>query len=142
MRKALCCVCGERSRDKMAAFYWWWRWPTGDRRSYKQFYDRECAGQLQALFRQASEEQSICAECKESVDLSTSVDVEGRGFIPGRDVVFVVLPYHASCFERAADRFMQGALRLHDREVEAGGPPPQQAGNPWDSWGAIGIDPA
>ncbi len=127
----------------MAAFYWGWTWPTGDRRSYKQLLDFECSTPYLKQIVQAEQHEDDCVVCKEEVDRAEGeVLVWGTVYLPGKDRLDVCLPFHPAHFEAMADHYTHGATRLVNRGSQAGGPPPETPGNKWDSWDSMGITPA
>lgn len=140
--RAVCAGCAEPSQWKLASFYWRWTWPSGDRRGYKQFFDSNCVVGPFGRITHWDEETMTCAVCQEETRFPDQITVYATYYLPGQERQDGYVLYHPACFQGAEAEYLAHAVRLADRDAEAGGPPPRTKGNPWDSWKAQGIDPA
>jgi hypothetical protein len=139
MPRQTCSLCGEASLRKMASVYWRWQWPSGDERGYVQKLDPICGAAFFSAMSKTTAKDDECIFCEQSVKYPLGVFVRGFVYIPGRDRVDLELLHCDECLMKNEDRYTQGARRLPDREVGAGGPPPQPNGD--DPWAAIGLHP-
>jgi len=137
--RATCSVCDEPSRSKLAAIYWGWRWPSGDRRAFAQRFDSDCIGASMTRIRKSNMEPDICVHCGGEAKYPNSIEVYATIYIPGRDRDDAVVTYCEPCFVQEESLYIQNARRLDDREGGGGGPPASTSRA--DPWAAIGLHP-
>ncbi len=122
----------------MAAFYWRWTWPSGDRRGYKQQMDFECSSSHLRRIVKAENNVDDCVFCGKPVDNGqSSLIVWYTMYLPGKERMDGGLDYHHECFTQAEYWYTQNATRLTDRDGGGGGPPASTRGNPWDYWDSM-----
>jgi len=127
----------------MASVYWRWVWPSGDRRGYRQLFDRECFSTIAPRLTLAASDSELCPSCNEPVQYPGNIDVWATWFIPGQDRKEGALRYHVGCFEQVADFYLQGAFRLADHLEGWGEGPLAPASQPqrWGSWDSVDLTP-
>lgn len=143
MRKSrtLCGLCSESSTEKMAAVYWGWTWPTGDRRSYTQWFDQECFESLQNSLQRCITDDS-CRYCDKATDQDPVTRLWFTVYAPHSERYDNYVDYHPACFEKDVDQYYLNARRNLGTRVGGAGPRSPNQGKGWRSWGEQGIEPA
>src|SRR5262249_18820888 len=130
-----CALCAEYTPGKMAAVYWGWRYPSGDRRSYKQLYDANCYRLIHQLAMKSEEGLYECPICLKNEPLRDTVTFFGTVFLPGGKRIDFVADVCEPCHLAFEGKIMQNATRLPDRTgAGAGGPQPQPHDDPWSGY--------
>src|SRR4029450_7965310 len=109
MSAAVCSICEEKSRIKLASIYWRWVWPSGDFRGYRQLYDPVCIGSVVNKYKLAEAHPDLCVKCEGQISYPASVKILGYAFFPGQDRTELALPYCATCFEEDVDLYTRNA---------------------------------
>jgi hypothetical protein len=127
-----CGADGALIKSKPATVYWGWRWPTGDRRSYKQFLCAEHMGPIVLMLKRNRENFQKCYECIGNISpADASVVVWATVFVPGRERLEGYLELHHDCMVELEPQFLREAARLPDRRSGGGAPLPDHERDPW-----------
>lgn len=139
--KTVCALCDEPSPIKMMTVYWAWTWPTGDRRCYKQFFDYSCAASLVPKI-EAKDSTDACYLCNQVAATADDINLYATYYVPGRDRLDAFLTIHESCLSRGEQYFTKNSVRMPERTQDQRVQAAERKGNPWDSWGAMGLSPS
>lgn len=134
---AVCSICEEKSRSKLASFYWRWVWPSGDFRGYRQLLDPVCVGSVVNNAKLAHDEPTKCVKCEGELAYPASVKVQGYAFLPNQDRIDFEIGYCETCFTEEEELYVRNAKRLDNRPVEGGGASALSSRE--DPWAAIGL---
>jgi hypothetical protein len=136
--QAKCSVDGVPLHGKGCSVYWAWKWPTGDRRAYKQLRCVEHSASIALMCARAAQNVATCTHCfKPFEPEEPSVTVWATVYFPHRERIDAYADFHARCFEEAEESLRVGARRLPDRGSGRGAPRPDLEPDPWT---ALGID--
>lgn len=139
--RTLCALCDETSPVRMMTMYWAWTWPSGDRRCYKQHFDYECAaGVVQKV--EKADNTDLCFMCGELAAMTSDINLYATYYIPGRDRLDAFLTIHEVCLTKGDQYFTQQATRMPERSQSDRAKANGVKGNPWDSWGVMGLTPS
>jgi hypothetical protein len=119
----------------MASIYWRWTWPSGDQRAYKQRFDPTCAMPVLAKINSAIAEEDNCVGCHKRISGAPDVVIHAHVYVPGREELYVQMPYDDACLQKDESIFETGAERLLDRPMDGGaGPRAPIPDRGWEAW--------